>query len=224
VIVVLLGPPGAGKGTQGVRLSSGLGWHHLSTGDLLREHLREGTELGKRIAESMDHGDLAPDELVVGIVRQELEKLSPESNVIFDGFPRTVAQAEKLTEVLEDMGRRVDLVIVLRADDEILVARLGGRRSCPRCGAVYNLYVDPPRSDEVCDRCGHRGLIHRADDEPETVRNRLEVYHRQTEPLIRYYQGREGVEERVVDAGRTVDQVQRDLRAVVDRTIREGGA
>ena len=171
----------------------------------------------------MDHGDLAPDDLVLGVVRQELDVLPVESHVIFDGFPRTVAQAEQFTGLLEELGRRVDLLIVLRADDETLVARVAGRRSCPNCGAVYNVYVDPPQSEDVCDRCGRRGLLHRADDEPETVRNRLRVYHRQTEPLIRYYQGRDGVEERVVDAGRTMDEVQEDLRDVLARTIQEKG-
>jgi len=181
-----------------------------------------GTALGRRIEASMDHGDLAPDELVLGVVRHELDELPPESDVIFDGFPRTVQQAEMLTGLLEEIGRRMDLVVVLRADDEVLVTRLAGRRSCPDCGAVYNVNADPPQPADVCSRCGHEGLIRRDDDEPETVRNRLEVYHRQTEPLIRYYQGRDGVEERVVDAGQTMDQVQADLRAVMDRMMQEG--
>jgi len=172
----------------------------------------------------MDHGDLVPDELVLGVVQHELDEISPQRDVMFDGFPRTVAQAEQLTGVLEGFGRRVDLVLVLRADDEVLVARLAGRRSCPECGAVYHVQVDPPQSEDVCDRCGHRGLLHRADDEPDTVRNRLEVYHRETEPLIRYYQGRHGVEERVVDGNQTMDQVQADLRAVVDRMSWKGGS
>ena len=218
-----MGPPGAGKGTQGARLGSAAGWHHLSTGDLLREHIRRGTVLGNDLRASMDRGELAPDRLVVGIVRHALSDLAPGANVVFDGFPRTVAQAEGFSDVLDEMGGKVDLVVVLLADDDVLVERLAGRRSCPECGAVYNIYLDPPETTDRCDRCGHRGLLHRADDEPETVRNRLRVYHLKTEPLIRYYENRDTALEQV-DASQSVEQTQEALRAVVTRVAGKGTA
>lgn len=185
--VILLGPPGVGKGTQGALLCDELGLEHVSTGDLLRAARREGTKLGREAQAYMDRGELVPDEVIVGMVREALDALPDDRGVVFDGFPRTVPQAEALDGVLADVGRRVDHVVVLEADDEILVKRLSGRRSCPECGALYNVHFSPPSREGVCDRCG-AALEARADDAPDTVRNRLDVYHRQTEPLVRFYE------------------------------------
>jgi adenylate kinase len=197
-----------------VRLCDALDLRHLSTGDLLREHRRGGTELGTQAQSFMDRGELVPDELILGMVRGELEALG-DGGVLFDGFPRTVPQAEGLRVVLADLGRSLDHVVLLVADDEVLVERLSGRRSCPECGSVFNVHFNPPATEDTCDRCGHEGLVHRTDDQPDTVRNRLEVYRRQTEPLIHFYQaGSPGV--RRVDADQGVDEVQAGVRAAVD--------
>lgn len=211
--VVLLGPPGVGKGTQGVLLAEGMGWRHLATGDILRAHRREGTPLGQEAQRYMDAGELVPDSLVLAMVKEALAALPDGQGVVFDGFPRTVPQAEALDETLEELGRKVDRVVVLEADDEVLVRRIAGRRSCPQCGAVYNVYFNPPAEGDTCDRCGV-SLVHRADDQPETVRNRLEVYRAQTEPLIRFYEGRPGVMARVPGVG-SVEEIQERIRAAL---------
>lgn len=213
MIVVLLGPPGVGKGTQGTRLANDTGARHLSTGDLLREHRREGTQLGEKARDYMDAGELVPDDLILAMVREELEG-APDRSVVFDGFPRTVPQAEGLADVLDDLGREVDRVVVFEADDETLVKRLSGRRSCPECGAVYNVHVNPPERGGRCDRCGQE-LVHRNDDQPETVRNRLRVYEEQTEPLIRWYEERSDAPVRRIDGEQPVDAVYEALREVM---------
>ncbi len=215
MIVILLGPPGVGKGTQGLLLCEQRGLTHLSTGDLLRKARREGTALGKEAQAFMDRGELVPDSVIVGMVREVLDTLA--GGVVFDGFPRTVAQAEALDGVLADLGRRVDRVIVLQADDEVLVKRLAGRRSCPECGAVYNVHFNPPAEAERCDRCG-TPLTHRADDQPETVRRRLEVYRRQTEPLITFYEAHPA-SVHYVEGDQSVDEVQSGLQDALDREV-----
>ena len=211
MIVVLLGSPGVGKGTQGVRLSRTLGWAHVSTGDLLRAALRQGTALGLEARKYMDAGELVPDEVIVDLVREHLAGLDPARGVVFDGFPRTVAQAEALDAVLASAGRAVDRVALLEADDAILFRRISGRRSSPS-GRVYNIYFDPPRRDGLCDDTGER-LIHRADDQPDTVRTRLAVYRETTAPLVGYYD----VNGRLVrvDGAGGIDEVQAALRAAV---------
>ena len=213
-VVILLGPPGVGKGTQGVLLAEGAGFKHISTGDLLRKHRKEGTELGRRAQSYMDRGELVPDELILDMVRGVLASLSQGEGVVFDGFPRTDVQAERLGPVLRELGRGVDLVIVLEADDEVIVRRLSGRRSCPGCGAVYNVYTNPPGQEGRCDRCGS-ALVHREDDRPETIRRRLQVYREETEPLIRFYQ--DGAASVVfVNGDRGPDEVQAAVRSAVD--------
>ncbi|MEQ9568728.1 MAG: adenylate kinase, partial [Longimicrobiales bacterium] len=207
------GPPGVGKGTQGVLLCERRGFAHLSTGDLLRKARREGTPLGREAQGYMDRGELVPDSVIIGMVREALAELG-EGGVVFDGFPRTVAQAEALDDVLADLGRAVDRVVVLHADDEVLVKRLSGRRSCPDCGAVYNVHFNPPEQEGVCGRCGG-GLTQRADDRPETVRKRLEVYRAQTEPLVEFYRAHPAPV-RTVPADRPVDAVQDGLQAALD--------
>jgi len=185
--VILLGPPGVGKGTQGVMLADAMGWDRVVTGDLLRAARKAGTALGQQAQHYMDRGELVPDDIIIGMVKEKLEGVGPDQSLVFDGFPRTLEQGSALSMMLQEMGRRVDHVVVLDADDEVLVKRISGRRSCPECGAVYNVFLNPPESEGVCDRDGTE-LVHRSDDQPETVRNRLDVYAEQTEPLIQYYE------------------------------------
>lgn len=213
MIVILLGPPGVGKGTQGVLLCESQGFRHVATGDLLRAARREGTELGRKAQGFMDRGELVPDEVIIGMVEEVLAGIGDGAGVVLDGFPRTVPQAEALSAVLDRLGSRVDRVLVLEAPDDVLVKRVAGRRSCPGCGAVYNVHFNPPAAEGTCDRCGG-ALTHRVDDTPETVRNRLEVYRAQTEPLIAYYAG-SGADVRRVDGDRSVDAVQADLAGAV---------
>ncbi len=213
MIVVLLGPPGVGKGTQGVLLCEARGFTHLSTGDLLRKARREGTPLGREAQGYMDRGELVPDSVIIGMVREALAELG-DGGVVFDGFPRTVAQAEALDDVLDELGRSVGRVVVLHADDEVLVKRLSGRRSCPDCGAVYNVHFNAPATEGRCDRC-EGTLTQRRDDHPETVRTRLDVYRAQTEPLVAFYEDHPAPVA-TVEADRPVDEVQAGLLAALD--------
>ncbi len=185
MVVILLGPPGVGKGTQGSRLVDEFGWVRIATGDLLRAARREGTALGKKAQGYMDRGELVPDDLIVAMVREHLQGLDPDTVVLFDGFPRTVSQAVSLDAMLPEVGRKVDGVLLFEASDEVILKRISGRRSSPE-GRVYNVYFDPPKVEGKCDVTGS-ALVHREDDRPETVQRRLEVYREQTAPLVSYY-------------------------------------
>ena len=211
--VILLGPPGVGKGTQGVLLAEGKSWKHMATGDILRANRREGTALGQEAQKYMDAGELVPDQLIVAMVKDTLAGLPGGQGVVFDGFPRTVPQAEALDPALDDLGRKVDRVVVLEAQDEVLVKRIAGRRSCPDCGSVFNVYMNAPETEGICDKCGSN-LVHRPDDNPETVQNRLNVYAAQTEPLIQFYGDRQGVLARIPGEG-SVEEIQDGIRAVL---------
>ncbi len=211
--VILLGPPGVGKGTQGVLLAEGKGWRHMATGDILRANRREGTPLGQEAQKYMDAGELVPDSLIVAMVKDTLAGLPAGKGVVFDGFPRTVPQAEALDGALKELSRRVDKVVVLEADDDVLVKRIAGRRSCPQCGSVFNVFMNPPAREGVCDKCG-AALVHRPDDNPETVQNRLNVYRAQTEPLIQFYSGRAGILARIPGEG-SVEEIQEGIRAAL---------
>ncbi len=210
-VVVLLGSPGVGKGTQGIRLGRELGWAHVSTGDLLRAALKAGTSLGLEAGKYMEAGELVPDDVIIDLVREHLAGMEQDRGVIFDGFPRTVPQAEALDDVLAAGGRGVDRVALLEADDAVLVKRIAGRRSSPG-GRVYNVYFDPPRREGFCDDTGEP-LIHRADDHPDTVLTRLAVYREATAPLIGFYGARELLAR--VDGEGDIDQVQTALRSAV---------
>lgn len=210
-VVVLLGSPGVGKGTQGVRLGRDLGWAHVSTGDLLRAARRAGTALGLEATKYMDAGELVPDDVIIDLVREHLGAMDPGRGVVFDGFPRTVAQAEALDDVLAGEGRNVSATALLDAPESVLFERISGRRSSPS-GRVYNIYTDPPQRDGICDDTGEP-LIHRADDQPETVRTRLAVYRKVTAPLIGHYESK-GLLARVAAQG-SIDQVYAALRAAV---------
>ena len=214
MVVILLGPPGVGKGTQAARLADSVGWEHVSTGDLLRADGRAGSELGRKAQAFMDAGELVPDFVILDVVREHLKGVPSESGILFDGFPRTTAQAEGLGSVLEAVSRCVDRVVVLQASDEELVKRLAGRRSCPQCGAVFNVHFSAPSVEGKCDRCGGT-LVQRADDQAETVRRRLVVYGEQTEPLIEWYR-RSGATVVSVDAGVPVDEVHKAFRKAIE--------
>lgn len=210
--LILLGAPGAGKGTQGALLTERYGILRLSTGDLLRKAVRDGTALGRDAKRYMDAGELVPDDVILGLVREVMSRA--ETGVVFDGFPRTRAQAEGLTRLLADLGRPLDAVVVVDVDDEELVRRIAGRRTCPECGATYNVHHQPPRVPGVCDACGAE-LRTRPDDVEETVRRRLAVYREQTAPLIDYYRAGPAPVY-VVDGARPVDDVAAELASLLE--------
>ena len=207
--LILLGAPGAGKGTQGALLEERLGMGRIATGDLLRAAVRQGTQLGQKAKKFMDAGELVPDEVILGLVGEA----AASGNNVFDGFPRTTVQAEALDRLLAEQGQKIDAVVVVDVPDQQLIRRIAGRRSCPKCGAVYNVYFQPPIVDGVCDKCGS-ALTQRADDTEETVQRRLAVYRDQTEPLIDYYR-RQGAPLHPIDGTKGVDEVFDALSAAL---------
>lgn len=182
--LVLMGPPGAGKGTQGELLSKKLGIDTISTGVMLRTAIKEQTEIGKQVEALINDGKLVPDDIMVELVKERLQKPDCAKGFILDGFPRTTAQAEALTK----SGVKIDKVLSLEVADDVIVERLSSRRECSKCGAPYNVISNKPQKEGVCDKCGG-GLIQRADDNPDTIQNRLNIYHTQTEPIKAYYEG-----------------------------------
>ena len=184
--IIMLGAPGAGKGTQAKKIAAKYGIPHISTGDIFRANIKNGTELGKKAKTYMDQGLLVPDELVVDLVVDRVNQDDCENGYVLDGFPRTNPQAEALTEALAKMGQKVDYAIDVDVPDENIVRRMGGRRACVGCGATYHVEYAPTKKEGICDVCGGE-LILRDDDKPETVQKRLNVYHEQTQPLIDYY-------------------------------------
>ena len=184
--IIMLGAPGAGKGTQAKKIAAKYGIPHISTGDIFRANIKNGTELGKKAKTYMDQGLLVPDELVVDLVVDRVNQDDCANGYVLDGFPRTIPQAEALTEALEKMGQKVDYAIDVNVPDENIVRRMGGRRACVTCGATYHMVYAPTKKEGICDTCGGE-LILRDDDKPETVQKRLNVYHEQTQPLIDYY-------------------------------------
>jgi len=209
VILVFLGPPGAGKGTQAKLLSQRMGFLHLSTGDLLREAVKNQTPLGKKAKEYMDRGELVPDELIVQLIEETMPK---DGNVILDGFPRTVNQALALEEMLKGKGEKISKVLFFDVPDEVIIDRLSGRRVCSKCGAVYHVKYNPPKVEGVCDLCGGN-LMQRDDDKEEVVKKRLEVYRKQTQPLIEFYQDRGIIYK--LDAGKAVEELFEEVKGLV---------
>jgi len=186
--IVLLGPPGSGKGTQASALQQKWGIAHISSGDLLRENVKQGTELGRRAKPYMDRGNLVPDELILDMMEKRMAEPDARMGFALDGFPRTAAQAEALEQRLVVLGQRLEAVIYLRVPEQELLRRLGGRRTCQDCSAIYQVDTMPPQTEGVCDRCGGP-LIERDDERVVVVQNRLRVYAEQTEPLLAYYRG-----------------------------------
>ena len=185
--LILLGPPGAGKGTQAKILEESLGFKQLSTGDMLRAAISVGTDIGKQAKAIMDRGDLVSDDVIIGIVSDRIDRPDIKNGVIFDGFPRTTAQAEALDIMLKGKGQKLNAVIEMKVDDEALVSRITGRYTCAKCGQSYHDKFAPPKVAGVCDNCGGTQFVRRADDNEKTVRDRLAVYNKQTAPLVSYY-------------------------------------
>ena len=206
--IIMLGAPGAGKGTQAKKIAAKYGIPHISTGDIFRANIKNGTELGKKAKTYMDQGLLVPDELVVDLVVDRVNQDDCKNGYVLDGFPRTIPQAEALTEALEKMGQKVDFAIDVNVPDENIVKRMGGRRACVTCGATYHMVYAPTKKEGICDTCGGE-LILRDDDKPETVQKRLNVYHDQTQPLIDYYTS-QGIL-RTVDGTVDIDDVFRAI-------------
>jgi adenylate kinase len=210
--LILLGPPGAGKGTQAQRLREDFQLPFISTGDMLRANVKDGTELGKQAQEYMKAGDLVPDGLIVAMVRERLGEEDARDGFILDGFPRTIEQAEALGKQLSELGRRVTAALLVDVPDEDLVRRLSGRRVCVKAGHNYHVEFDPPKHEGVCDQDGSR-LVRREDDDPDVVKKRLRVYHDQTEPLIEYFDD-QGLLRRI-DGTRDAAEVHDHIRAVI---------
>lgn len=192
MVIIMLGAPGTGKGTVAALLQDKLGIKHISTGDIFRKNMKEGTELGKIAEKYIAQGKLVPDDVTIKVVEERLKEKDTENGIILDGFPRTVKQAEELDRILDKNGKKVDKVINLETPDEEIIERIVNRRVCSNqeCKAVYNLVLNPPKVDGICDKCGHK-LIKRKDDTEETVRERLNVYFKETSPLIEYYDKKE---------------------------------
>jgi len=210
--LVLVGPPGAGKGTQAQFISSHFAVPKISTGDIFRANVSEGTELGVEARKFMDAGDLVPDEVTIAMVKDRLSYDDVSEGFLLDGFPRTVHQAEVLDGMLEEQGHALDVVLELVVDDDEVVRRLSGRRTCRRCGHVWHLDFDPPSTEGVCDRCGGE-LFQRDDDSEGTIRHRLEVYADQTSPLIGYY-GDRGLLRGIDATGPVEDVTERSINAL----------
>ena len=212
--IVLFGPPGAGKGTQAKFISDRFNIPHISTGDILRENVREGTELGKKAKAFMDKGELVPDNVLIDIIKDRLQKPDSRKGFLLDGFPRTLKQAEALDEILDDINKKLDAVINVDVGASALVQRLSGRRTCKACGATYNITLNPPKVAGVCDSCGGE-LYQRADDTEAAIKNRIAVYKKQTQPLIDYYKKKGLLID--VDGEREIDEVRSDIMKALER-------
>ena len=212
--LILLGPPGAGKGTQAQRIADDFDLPYFATGDILRAAVDEGTDLGREVQEYMGRGDLVPDEVIGGVVFDRIDSHEAEDGFLLDGFPRNRAQARVLDDELEQLGRELTAALLIELDDEEVVRRLTGRRVCKKEGHNYHVEFDPPKRDGICDQCGSE-LIQRDDDKPETVRHRLEVYREQTSPLVGLYEER-GIPRRF-DGSRPHTEVHEHIRATLAR-------
>ena len=211
--IIMLGAPGAGKGTQAKMLADRYGIPHISTGDIFRANIKNNTPLGQKAKAYMDAGQLVPDELVVDLVIDRIKDADCMKGFIFDGFPRTIPQAEALTNALNNQNEKIDYAIEVAVPDENIINRMGGRRACVGCGATYHVEFNPPKVEGICDKCGAK-LILRDDDKPETVKERLQVYHAQTQPLIDFYAARDA--HIAVDGTQDIMKVFEDICKVLD--------
>ena len=210
--IIMLGAPGAGKGTQAKKIAEKYGIPHISTGDIFRANIKNGTELGKKAKTYMDQGLLVPDELTCDLVVDRIQQDDAKNGYVLDGFPRTIPQAEALTNALNAIEQKMEYALNIDVPDENIIHRMAGRRACVGCGATYHVEFNPPKVQDVCDVCGE-ALILRDDDKPETVMNRLNVYHEQTKPLIDYYE-KQGIVH-TIDGTQTMDQVFSDIRKIL---------
>ena len=206
--IIMLGAPGAGKGTQAKKIAARYEIPHVSTGDIFRANIKGGTELGMKAKTFMDQGMLVPDEITIGMLMDRIYEADCAKGYVLDGFPRTIPQAESLTKALKDAGEAIDYAVNVDVPDENIVSRMGGRRACVSCGATYHVEFNAPKTEGICDSCGEK-LILRDDDKPETVQKRLDVYHEQTQPLIDYYKKAGVLKE--VDGTKNMEEVFKDI-------------
>lgn len=210
--IVMLGAPGAGKGTQAIKIADKYDIPHISTGDIFRANIKGGTELGQKAKSYIDKGELVPDEVTIRMLLDRIAQDDCKNGYVLDGFPRTIPQAESLTEALKSQGDKIDFALNIDVPDEAIIERMSGRRACPKCGATYHIVYAAPKTENICDKCGTE-LIIRSDDKPETVKDRLNVYHQQTEPLIAYYKAAGVLRE--VDGTQELPKVFEDVVAIL---------
>ena len=210
--IVMLGAPGAGKGTQAIKIADKYDIPHISTGDIFRANIKGGTELRQKAKSYIDKGELVPDEVTIGMLLDRIAQDDCKNGYVLDGFPRTIPQAESLTEALKSQGDQIDFALNIDVPDEAIIERMSGRRACPKCGATYHIVYAAPKTENICDKCGTE-LIIRSDDKPETVKDRLNVYHQQTEPLIAYYKTAGVLRE--VDGTQELPKVFEDVVAIL---------
>lgn len=210
--IIMLGAPGAGKGTQAKKIAEKYQIPHISTGDIFRANIKGGTELGMKAKSYMDQGGLVPDDITIGMLLNRIREDDCANGYVLDGFPRTIPQAESLTKALNEMGESMDYAIDVDVPDENIINRMAGRRACLACGATYHIVYNPPKQEGICDVCGEK-LVLRDDDKPETVKKRLSVYHEQTQPLIEYY-GKAGILV-TVDGTKDLNEVFKDIVTVL---------
>ena len=210
--LIMLGAPGAGKGTQAKKISAKYGIPHISTGDIFRANIKGGTELGMKAKAFMDQGQLVPDEITIGMLLDRIKEDDCQKGYVLDGFPRTIPQAESLTKALTELGDKIDWAVNVDVPDENIISRMSGRRACLKCGATYHVVYAAPKAEGICDTCGE-ALVLREDDKPETVQKRLNVYHEQTQPLIDYYT-KQGVL-KTVDGTKNLEEVFQEVVSIL---------
>ncbi len=213
--IIIFGPPGAGKGTQAEKIVKKFNVVHIATGDILREAVAKQTELGRKAKEYMVKGELVPDEVVIGIIKEKLREIRGK-NFLLDGFPRTLIQAEALDNFLKEVNSKIDVVLNLEVDEKEIIRRLSNRRVCRVCGAIYHLIFNPPKSPGKCDKCGGE-LYQRDDDKEESIRNRLEVYRKQTKPLIDYYKEKGLLKN--IDGNREIEEIAKDIENILKKVV-----
>lgn len=214
--LIIMGLPGAGKGTQAEKIIDTYGIPHISTGDMFRDAMKNETKLGLEAKAFIEKGELVPDDVTNGIVKDRLAQADTEKGFLLDGFPRTLAQAEELDKIIEELGKKIDVVLNIHVEPEVLVERLAGRFICKTCGATYHKMYNPPKVEGTCDRCGGHEFYQREDDKPETVKNRLAVNIKNTEPILAYYEDQKLIS--AVDGNRDINLVFEDIKKILDES------